>query len=155
MNAAHDIRSFLRRHALENTVGHFDQRHLEAKLAGNGGSFKANITAANDQQPAARLHLLRQAVGVAPVTDGKHAVEIATDAGGQQPGRGPGRKNQPGIRKRTAILHAHGLAGAVYLLHPGGKPDIDIVFGIPFFRAEHQPVKTHLAEEVFLESGGR
>lgn len=150
MDAAHDIGGFFRRHALQNAVGHLDQGHLEAELAGDGGRFKADITAADHQQPAAGLHLLHQPVGVALVANRQDAFEITADAGGQQARCGPGCQDQPVIRKRAAILHAHGFFSAVYLLHPGGKPNIDIVFGVPFLRAEHQPVETHLTEKVFF-----
>lgn len=65
------------------------------------------------------------------------------------------RQRQLVIGKCAAVLHAHGFRRAVNLLHPGREPDIDVVFRVPFLGAEHQPVKAHLAEKVFLESGGR
>lgn len=89
MDAAHDIGGFLCRHALENAVGHFDQRDLETELAGDGCRFQTDITTANNQQPAAGFHFLKQPVSIALVADGQNPSRSPPMLAGSSRGAAP------------------------------------------------------------------
>jgi len=131
-----DIGRLLGRDTLQDSVAHFDQGDLKAAMARDGRRLKSDIPPTDDEDPASGAHLARKKIRIALVAGEIDAFERATNRRRQSTRSGPRRKRQRFIAKHRAVLHDDLLCGAVDLLDPGGQTDIDIVVGIPMFRAE-------------------
>lgn len=155
VNPAHDVGGLLRRDALQDAVGHFDDGDFQAAMAGNGRCLETDITAADDEDAATGAHLVSKQIGIALVASDIDAFEIAADCGREPARSRAGGERQRAVIENRAVLQQNLLAVRLDLLGPGRKAKIDIIVRIPVLGAEQQAVEDHFTEQVFFESGGR
>ena len=98
----HDVGGFGGGDAVQDTVGHFDKRHLQPQLGGDGGGFEPDVSAAHDQDAGVFAEHGRHAVDVGQGADGVETLQRAADGGGQAVGDRAGGEGQLAIAEGFA-----------------------------------------------------
>mgnify|MGYP001954908005 CR=1 FL=1 len=125
---AEEVAGFRGSNTLQDTVSHFDQCDLQAKLGRNRCCLKPDVTTADDQHLCALNKTRGHCIHIRQITHDKNTVQIATDTRGQAARGRPGAEHQMLIGNRL-VVGGDGPRPGVDRVDTGRQAQVDLLIG--------------------------
>ena len=123
MQRAKIIAGFRCRDPLQDAICLFDKSYLQPQLGGDGRSFQADISTANDQHPCTRDKSRSHGIDIRQIPDHENAVQRAANVRRQPPWHRPGGQDQI-VKVQCLVTQRNRFGRRVYRSDPRVQPQV-------------------------------